>query len=103
MLISMQVLTEADVVALVQLARRYEEYVDAAGEVRERGSTYASEGRDGVQIKTHPAVAIRDRAWADFQRGLIEFGLTPASRSRITPLAPSQEDDPFAALLDPPR
>jgi P27 family predicted phage terminase small subunit len=100
MLASMQVLTEGDVTALVQLARRYEEYVEAAGEVRDQGSTYASEGRDGIQIKTHPAVAMRDRAWADFQRGLIEFGLTPASRSRITPFAPSQDDDPFAALLD---
>jgi P27 family predicted phage terminase small subunit len=99
----MRVLTEADVTALVQLARRYEEYMDEAGEVREQGSTYASEGRDGIQIKAHPGVAIRDRAWADFQRGLVEFGLTPASRSRITPLPAPQDDDPFAALLDPPR
>jgi P27 family predicted phage terminase small subunit len=102
MLVSMRVLTEADVTALVQLGRRYEEYMDAAAEVRDGGATYVSEGRDGVQIKTHPAVAIRDRAWADFQRGLIEFGPTPASRSRITPLSPSH-DDPLAALLDPPR
>jgi P27 family predicted phage terminase small subunit len=103
MLASMRVLTEADVTALVQLARRYEEYMDAASAVREQGSTYASEGRDGIQIKTHAAVAIRDRAWADFQRGLTEFGLTPASRSTITPLIPPQEDDPFAHLLDRPR
>jgi P27 family predicted phage terminase small subunit len=103
MLASMRVLSEADVTALEQLARRYKDYIEAAGEVRERGSTYASEGRDGIQIKTHPAVAIRDRAWADFQRGLIEFGLTPASRSRITPLSPSHDDDPFADLLDPTR
>jgi P27 family predicted phage terminase small subunit len=102
MLASVQVLTEADVSALVQLARRYGEYMDAAGEVGAQGSTYASEGRDGIQIKTHPGVAIRDRAWADFQRGLIEFGLTPASRSRVAPL-PSQHDDPFATLLTPPR
>jgi P27 family predicted phage terminase small subunit len=99
----MRVLTEADVVALLQLARGYEEYMDAAGAVREQGSTYTSEGRDGMQIEAHPGVVLRDRAWADFQRGLVEFGLTPASRSRITPLSPSPDDDPFAALLDRPR
>lgn len=50
--------------------------------------------------RQRPAVAIRDRAWEAFQRGLVEFGLTPASRSRVAPL-PMDASDPFSALLHP--
>ena len=97
LLTSMQVLTEADVGALVQLSRRYGEYLEAAGEVRECGATYRSEGRDGMRLKTHPAVAIRDRAWTDVERGLAQFGLTPASRSRV--VRSLERPDPLGGLL----
>lgn len=99
MLSSMRVLTEADVAALVQVARRYGEYMDAAEQVRDEGATYTSEGRDGRQIKAHPAVAIRDRAWADYQKGLIEFGLTPVSRSKITAMPEPEGTNPLAGMM----
>lgn len=98
MLSSMRVLTEADVTALVQLARRFGEYMEAAESVSENGRTYVVDGRDGRQIKQHPDVAIRDRAWADFQRGLVEFGLTPVSRSKVSaPL--KDESSPLSGML----
>ena len=98
MLSSMRVLTEADVAALVQLARRYGEYMHAAELVEESGTTYTSQGREGIQIKPHPNVAIRDRAWQDFQRGLAEFGLTPSSRSKIA-APPKQDESAMSRLL----
>lgn len=98
MLASMRVLTEADVTALVQLCRRYAEYMELREQVDDEGVTYVIEGRNGRQRKTNPAVMVRDRAWADFQKGLTEFGLTPVSRSKIT-AAPEPEKDPFAELM----
>lgn len=94
----MRVLTEADVGALVQLARRYGEYMAAAAIVEVEGLTYETSGQSGYQLKPRPEVAIRDRAWADFQRGLVEFGLTPVSRSRIS--APQHDEkSPLAGLM----
>lgn len=98
MLRDMRVLTEPDVGSLVQLCRRYEEYMRYRAQVEAEGDTFWSESKLGRQLRPHPAVMLRDRAWGDFQKGLIEFGLTPVSRSRIT-VGPKQESDPFADLM----
>lgn len=98
MLTSMRVLTQADIAALVQLCRRYAEYMELRAQVTAEGATYVVESRNGHQRKTNPAAMVRDRAWADFQKGLTEFGLTPVSRSRIT-APPEVEESEMAKLL----
>ena len=50
-------------------------------------------------IQQRPEVAIGQKALADFRAFCTEFGLTPASRSRISIKVAEGEEDPMEALL----
>lgn len=50
-------------------------------------------------LKAHPAVAIRDKALEKMKSFAIEFGFTPASRSRVTQPDQDKEEDPMEAML----
>lgn len=86
----MGVITVADELALSMLCETYAEYLEAKQALAEYGMTYEATG--GL-IKRNPAAAIvsdcdrRIRAW------LIEFAMTPASRSRVTARDVKEEDD----------
>src|SRR4051794_7754205 len=84
MLDSSGVLTKADAIAFEVLCEA--DLLDARAAIKAFGSQYfeATTEAGGRIIRPHPAVAaIRDadrriRAW------LVEFGLTPSARSRVT-------------------
>jgi P27 family predicted phage terminase small subunit len=55
----------------------------------------------GHKLQTHPAVRLQRDAFGRVKQFLAEFGLTPASRSRLrTPEAEGGETDPFQELLN---
>ncbi len=85
-LASMRVMTEADTEALVMMCERYHQY---------KTLSKAIEGHDPEDaLRVLPS---RDKAYVDFMKGLTEFGMTPASRSKVSMTAKADED-PFEAL-----
>jgi P27 family predicted phage terminase small subunit len=87
----MGVLTEADGVALERLCDCYAEILECRALIEEQGRTYSSirgVGDDDspieqVLMKANPAVAMLADADRRFKSYLVEFGLTPAARSKV--------------------
>jgi P27 family predicted phage terminase small subunit len=90
----MGVLTLVDATALEMLCIAYEEFRDADDQVAGEGLTFK---RDGF-IKKNPAVTVRSEAWRKVMNGLIEFGLTPAARTRVQTV-PVNTENPFREFL----
>jgi len=89
----MKVMTSADVDALALLCAAYEEYVVNNAIVEELGATYESrhidmdeDGRvfERVIIRPRPQVAMRSDAWKRAKTMMVEFGLTPSARGRLS-------------------
>lgn len=80
----MGVLTEADAMALERLAELYGEVVELTGTLASLGRTYESETESGGTIvRPRPEAAMLADADRRFRAYLIEFGLTPAARSKV--------------------
>lgn len=86
----MGVLTEADALALERLCDCYAEILECRELIERDGRTYSSTGtakRDGDEpqflMKANPAVAMLADADRRFKGYLVEFGLTPAARSKV--------------------
>ena len=91
----MRVLTKADRRALELTARAYEEYRQCEAVLREKGRSYESKTDRGssVIVRPRPEATQADAAWKRVMKGLIEFGLTPASRARVASFTPAVQDD----------
>ena len=80
----MGVLTVADGPALERLVSVYLEVRDLEATLVRDGRTYATESTVGGRIvKAHPAVAMLNSADTRLRQMLIEFGLTPAARTKV--------------------
>lgn len=87
----MGVLTEADALALERLCDCYAEILECRLLVARDGRTYSSIRGIGdedskieqVLMKANPAVAMLADADRRFKGYLVEFGLTPAARSKV--------------------
>lgn len=82
----MRVLSEADGKALELLAEAYYEYQQARQFIHANGSTYKSDTANGTIVRAYPQVAIAADAYKRVRAMLIEFGATPAARSRVNAL-----------------
>ena len=105
MLDRMGVLTEADAPALERLCDCYAEILECRDLIARDGRTYSSvttrtTSEDGEEttveevkslLKANPAVGMLADADKRFKSYLIEFGLTPAARSKVNAAPP--EDD----------
>ncbi len=99
MLERMRVLTEADGIALANLC------IDCAMLTKIRGNLT----KTGLLLKnpktgmvhTNPLFGMESTVHSRVSRGLMQFGLTPASRSKIQTTSDTKDD--FAALLSAPR
>ncbi len=91
----MRVLTKADRRALELTARAYEEYRQCEAVLREKGRSYETktDRNESVIVRPRPESTQADAAWKRVMRGLIEFGLTPASRAKVTSSNPTPKDD----------
>jgi P27 family predicted phage terminase small subunit len=80
----MGVLTEADTYALERGCAVYAEILTYQRLVDESGATYTTTSTQGdTVIKANPAVAMLADADRRFKAWLVEFGLTPAARSKV--------------------
>jgi P27 family predicted phage terminase small subunit len=70
----------------------YATWVKAKGVVARKGFTFETEGG---QVKKRPEVAIMHDAARIMRQSAAEFGLTPSSRSRVTPAMGNQPSLPM--------
>lgn len=94
----------SDSAMLAMAASRLEEVEICTAIIEDGGRTFISaasydeEGRlVSQQIKGHPVVAQRSEAMRHAQSLLVEFGLSPAARSKVSATKPN-EQNPFSAL-----
>ena len=87
-----------DQAALAMLASRLEEIEVCTAVIEDAGRTYTTTATSGDKlVRARPEVAMRNEAMRHAQSLLAEFGLSPASRSKVSAGKPA-EQNPFAAL-----
>jgi len=92
----MGVLTEADGMALERLCEVYTEILEYRELVSTHGATYTTTSTQGEpSLKGSPCVAMLADADRRFRAWLIEFGLTPAARAKVTRIGDDSEPDPL--------
>jgi len=101
MLLNIRVMTNADKKALEILSDAYSEYRQARSVILKKGHTYESykKDKDGnvflSMVRVRPEVGISQNAWEKCFKGLQQFGLTPASRTKVEMLG-EQKTNPLA-------
>lgn len=90
----MRVLTKADWAALEGLCETYAE-LKAAGAVSRRYQRVKTKS-GGYMWRVHPAVSVRQDADRRFRAWLVEFGLTPAARTKVRVRGEEKPTDPAA-------
>lgn len=81
MLVNLRVMTEADRVALAAYAHQYAKWLEAERMVQEQGAVLISD-KGGAYI--NPWQNIANGALKTMRSLMAEFGMTPASRTRIS-------------------
>ncbi|ADU68733.1 phage terminase small subunit P27 family [Pantoea sp. At-9b] len=93
------VMTTLDGKALELLIEAYTEYRQHCEILAEEGYTYKTVSATGEDIvKAHPAAVMKSDAWKRIRAMLTEFGMTPASRSKVGAKGPA-EVDPLEEFL----
>lgn len=90
-LFSIGLLTNIDMSALAGYCQAYSRWVEAEEGIKKTGLVVKT--KDGNIIQS-PLVGIANKALALMHRFLVEFGMTPSSRSRISAQT-SKEENPF--------
>jgi P27 family predicted phage terminase small subunit len=98
----MGVLTEADGLALERLCDCYSDILECRQLIERDGRTYTTEDQNGnILIKNNPAVNQLRAADSQFKSYLVEFGLTPAARTKVNVDDPDgdKKEDPLASYF----
>lgn len=98
LLAEMGLLTAADRTALAAYCVAYSRWVEAEAQVKKYGTIVKSPEK-GFPMKS-PYLTVADQALETMRKLMVEFGLTPSSRSRIRVPATGDDFDEFAAFLD---
>lgn len=91
----MKVLTEADYMALGSLCQAYSTMVKAQSKLTESGLLFKTQSG---YVQQSPLLSIVSSCVETITRLAREFGLTPASRSRLQMLTGASEDQPDGIL-----
>ncbi len=92
----MGVLTVADAFALERLCDIYAEILILREDIKKEGRTYKTETQQGDTLtKANPSVAMLADADRRFKSYLVEFGLTPAARSKVNVNDGKEKEDPL--------
>lgn len=95
-LVSMRVLTDTDMTALAAYCDAYGRWLEARV-LLDRDGLLVDTGT-GSQ-KVHPAWTIANQAMTQMRAFMVEFGLTPSSRSRVRVDAPAEKSE-FELFLE---
>lgn len=98
----MRVLTESERGLLCIAAAAYSTWRRAEDALAEAGSlTYETTNTTGgAVIKARPECAIASDAWRRYYNAIVQLGMTPASRSKVSSIGEGEEEDPAAAFLN---
>lgn len=91
----MGILTVADTLALERLCDIYADILHLRLTIADEGRTYTVQTDGGFLIKANPAVAMLADADRRFKSYLVEFGLTPAARTKVKVNGGEKEEDPL--------
>jgi len=94
-LTGMKILNVEDIPMLGLLASRLAEVEEHTATIESEGYVYLT---DKGLWKSRPEVAMRNEAMRHAQSLLIEFGLSPAARSRVSAALGDKPNNPFAIL-----
>jgi P27 family predicted phage terminase small subunit len=94
----MQLLSRADRSALAGYCTAYSRWVEAEAQVKKFGAIVKSPEK-GFPMKS-PYLTVADQALETMRKFMVEFGLTPSSRSRIHVPEGAGAVDEFEAFLD---
>jgi len=93
-------LTEADLESFIVLCQSYGEWVEAEKDMKKNGKYCIYTNKAGAENEIErPVVRVADKAYARYKSMCTEFGITPASRTRIEIKPAEQEQDPMEMLL----
>ena len=87
-LVTWRLITEIDAGALALYCTAWARWVEAEASLARYGTVIKSPNGYPVQS---PYLAIANKAMEQMTRLLVEFGMSPSSRSRVTPAAPRPE------------
>jgi P27 family predicted phage terminase small subunit len=100
LLLQMKLVSYGDTAALMLLTDVLAEWCAVRKIIQKKGRTYQIITEGGMTFKARPEVAMEADLWRRAHRMLVEFGLTPAARSKVSALGATEEKDPLSALLD---
>ena len=80
---ALPVTAESDVMTVQRMVETYAEVRQYMKVIKEEGPFYRSETKFGSVIRPHPAVSALSDADRRLHSYLIDFGLTPAARSKV--------------------
>jgi P27 family predicted phage terminase small subunit len=92
----MGLLTVVDRAALEAYCQTYARWRQAEETIRTHGSTYLT---DTGYVRERPEVGIAERYLKVMRAFMVEFGMTPSSRSRIHMPGQEPDADPFEEFL----
>lgn len=102
-----RVLTDPDLLALANYCSIASVAINATIKYQTEGYMKAAQKGSKFGPKVHPMIKVAQEARAQCLRFAIEFGLTPAARSRIVGQAPKdlepKKDDAESFLFHPPK
>jgi P27 family predicted phage terminase small subunit len=101
----MKVLTKADGQIMLLAACRLADYVTLQKFITEHGMTYTYTTAAGLSSpRQRPEVTAMNAAWRGALEALVQLGLTPSARSRVSTVAPvANADDELEQFLAPAR
>ncbi|MGL4926525.1 MAG: phage terminase small subunit P27 family [Plesiomonas shigelloides] len=96
----MGILTVADTLALERLCSIYAQILRLEDQIAVEGNTYTTKTQMGdFLIKGHPSVGQLADADRRFKSYLVEFGLTPAARTKVKVDGGEEEEDPLSRFF----
>ncbi|MFL1908386.1 phage terminase small subunit P27 family [Plesiomonas shigelloides] len=96
----MGVLTVADSLALERLCDIYADILQLRETIAIEGRTYTTKTQmNDFLIKANPAVAMLADADRRFKSYLVEFGLTPAARTKVKVDGGEEKEDPLSQFF----
>jgi len=101
-LVSVSVLTDVDLAAFAELCQNYAYYLITDRKILALGEqgVYAMQKTTTGYVQQHPLLSLRRQYYEQWRRGLADFGLTPATRSRlVTGETTVVTNDPMENLL----
>ncbi len=89
-LLKLGLLSEIDMAALSAYCQCFSRWAEAEEELKESTLTIKTESGNVIQ---NPLVGIANKAMDKMIKCLVEFGMSPSSRSKVTAHLPDQDDE----------